>query len=378
MSKFVKEEVKELSISGIRQFNTIANEIDGVIKLTIGELDFNTPDDVKTAAINAIKENKTRYTKNAGIDELRTAISKQYDSLYTEEEIILTVGTTEALSILIQAVIEQGDDVMIPTPGYVGYEPLIHLQQGTVSYLDMTKTDFKITKESLENQYHSKVKMMIITNPNNPTGQVLSRTEMDTIAEFVSHHDILLVADEIYSETSEEFTSFSSYDLLKDNLIILNGFSKSHAMTGFRIGYLLAPKNLALELIKIHQYNVTSTSTISQYAALRAMDSPTDYLKETLKHRRELVLNCLDKLSLNYVPPSGAFYVFFDISSTSLNSEEFCLKFLKEHKVALIPGQYFLGNHDTYVRLSYAVDEASLLKALQQLEIFIKKETHKQ
>lgn len=284
MADFIKEPVTEIAISGIRQFNQKASNVEDVIKLTLGELDFNTPDAIKEAVTNALNNNYTKYTENMGIHELRKKIALKYD-YYHDDEIIITVGTTEGLSIIIKSIINEGDEVIIPTPAYVGYKPLITIERGIVKELDITKNNFTITKAALEDCYSPKTRAIIITNPNNPTGLILSNEEMETIKDFVLEKDILLIADEIYSQIDFEkaFTSFTKYKVLKDNLLCLNGFSKSHAMTGFRIGYILGESLLISDLLKTHQYSVTSATSISQHAAIKACDVDTSYMTDELK-----------------------------------------------------------------------------------------------
>jgi len=370
MSKFIKNAVKNIQISGIRSFNQLASSTPGVIKLTIGELDLNTPMFVKERAIQSILNNQTRYTSNAGLETLRSKLSKKYLT-FTKDEFIITVGTTEALSIIIKSIIEPNNEVIIPSPGYVGYEPLIALEGGKVSLLDTTKSDFRITREGLEKAYNNNVKALIITNPNNPTGTVLSPNEMSLIGAFVLEKDILLIADEIYADTLHNFISFGSYLELKNNLILLNGFSKSHAMTGFRVGYLAASKELVDQFIKVHQYSVTSAPSISQFAALAAVKEKYAKLPEELSNRRDYLIEKLEPLGFKSNHPKGAFYLFLDISNFGLISEEFCLKLLEEEKVALVPGEYFLGNHKDYVRLSYAADFDTLKEAVTRIKRFV-------
>ena len=374
MSKFVKENLTQIAISGIRQFNQKAEQIEGVVKLTLGELDFNTPEPIKDAVLVALSENKTRYTLNAGIEELRKKIVLKYDH-YNDREIIMTVGTTEGLSTVIKSIINPGDEVIIPTPGYVGYEPLIMLDGGIVSPLDIIKTNFKITKDSLEEAYTNKTKAMIITNPNNPTGLILDQVEMDLIKNFVLEKDILLISDEIYSDIdfTKTFKSFTEYPELKENLVALNGFSKSHAMTGFRIGFMLSDELMAKHLLKTHQYSVTSATSISQYAALKACDIDNSEMIEELKHRRDFVLSKLDELNLPYITPMGAFYIFIDISKYSNSSTAFCEKLLYIGRVACIPGESFLGDHKKYIRLSYATSMENLEEAMKRIALFLEK-----
>ena len=374
MSKFVKDDLRKIAISGIRQFNQKADEMEDVIKLTLGELDFNTPNEIKMAVREALDNNQTKYTLNAGLDELRRRIALNHPH-YNHNEIIITVGTTEGLSTVIKSVIGPLDEVIIPTPGYVGYKPLIMLNGGKVVEVNITKSNFKITKESLQNAYTEKTKAMIITNPNNPTGLILDDNEMEVIKDFVLEKDILLIADELYSDIdfTETFKSFTDYISLKENLVCLNGFSKSHAMTGFRIGYMLSDELLSKHLLKTHQYSVTSATSISQHAALKAMDVPNEGMLEILLERKNYILQRLDNMNLEYITPDGAFYVFVNISKYSNSSRAFCEKLLYIGKVACIPGISFLGEHDDYIRMSYALDIEKLKKAMDRIENFLTK-----
>lgn len=373
MSKFIRPEVDAIEISGIRQFNTLASSIEGVIKLTIGELDLATPEDVKNSAIKAIVNDHTKYTSNKGIESLRRKIASDYLH-YTSEEVILTVGTTEGLSIVLQSIIEEGDEVIIPTPAYVGYKPLITLQKGLVVELDTTRSNYQITRELLDTAYSSKSKCMIITSPNNPTGYVLTKEEMKVITDFVLEKDLLLISDEIYSDIifTKAIDDFASDIRLKNNLVVLKGFSKSHAMTGFRIGYLISSLPLISAFVKLHQYSVTSTSTISQYAALKAIEKPYEFMLSSLQERRQKVLDRFDEHGISFIPSMGAFYIFYDISEFNMSSLEYCTKLLYDYKVALIPGEFFLGNHSKYVRLSYAVSMDQLSTALDKIIEFKK------
>jgi len=372
MSKFVKQNLHDIAISGIRQFNQKADDIEGVIKLTLGELDFDTPTVIKEAAIAALDQNKTRYTLNAGLEKLRRKISLNYE-YYRDNEIIITVGTTEALSSVIKSVIEPNDEVIIPTPAYVGYKPLVLLEGGKVVEINTILSNYRITRESLEKAYSEKTKSLLITNPNNPTGLILSDSEMELIKDFVLEKDILLIADEIYStiDFDKKFTSFSKYKELKEHLICLNGFSKSHAMTGFRIGYMVSDELMIKHLLKTHQYSVTSATSISQHAALEACDTDTSDMIETLKHRRDFLCERLDEMGIPYIKPDGAFYVFVDISDYINSSIAFCEKLLYMKKVACIPGESFLGEHREFIRLSYAIKIEDLTEALNRIEDFL-------
>jgi len=372
MSKFIKDSLKDIAISGIRQFNQKAETVEGVIKLTLGELDFDTLPHIKEAVKWAADNNKTRYTPNAGLTELRKKISYRYPN-YSHEEVIVTVGTTEGLAIIIKSTIEPGDEVIIPTPGYVGYEPLIKIENATVTEIDLTKSNFRITREQLEDAYSLRTKAILITNPNNPTGVILTQEEMDTIKDFVLEKDILLIVDEVYSEIDfyQKFKSFSTYKELKDNMLLLDGFSKSHAMTGFRIGYIIGDQLSIKELLKTHQYSVTSATSISQYAALAAHEDDSINIVNTLRERRNYLCQEFHDMNIKCVCPDGAFYVFVDISEYSKSSVAFCERLLYKYKVAAIPGESFLGHHNNYIRISYALDIEELKEAIQRLKQYL-------
>ncbi|MCF7926687.1 MAG: aminotransferase class I/II-fold pyridoxal phosphate-dependent enzyme [Candidatus Izimaplasma sp.] len=373
MSKFTKDEIENIEISGIRKFNQKTNNISNVIKLTLGELDFEVDPAIKKAIKKALDNNQTNYTTNAGLKSLRSKITHDYDN-YDETECIITVGSTEGISTTIRSVVSPGDEVIIPTPGYVGYKPLITLEGGIVKEINLLKTNNTLTMKQLMDVYSNKTKALIITNPNNPTGKVYSEKEMEIIKEFVLKYNVLLIVDEIYSDIvfSDYYTSFASYTSLKHQLIILNGFSKSHAMTGLRIGYLLSAKELVSQLLKTHQYSVTSATSISQYGALKALDVDNNIMVETLKKRRDFLISRLTELKLPFISPDGAFYIFVDISKFGLTSEEFCDKLLMHQQVAVIPGKAFLGKNDHYIRLSYATNLKTLKEAMEKFSTFIR------
>jgi len=372
MSKFIKKEVNDLSISLIRQFNEKAKQVNDVIKLTLGELDLDTFPHIKEAMILATNKNQTRYTANAGILSLRKKIASLYPH-YTEDNIILTVGTTEGLAIVIKSILEEGDEVIIPSPGYVGYEPLISLEKAKAINLDLTLTHFKITRAALDNIYSPRCKAIIITNPNNPTGKVLDLVEMETIVSFVKDNDLFLIVDEIYSQIdfTGRFQSFSQFTSLKQQMVILNGFSKSHAMTGLRIGYLLSDVSLTSAFLKVHQYTVSSTSSISQYAALAANINDTISITETLRKRKDFLCRAFDQMNIDYVTPEGAFYLFVNIQRFGLSSMTFCERLLTEARVAVIPGEAFFGSPKNYIRLSYAASMDELKEAIHRIQAFI-------
>ena len=364
---FIKKNVKNLKLSGIRSFNNLALDVENVISLTLGEPYFNTPINIKNQTKWAVDKNYTKYTLNKGLLPLRKEITK--DSMFNEEECILTVGATEAISVVIKSIIGQDDEIILFTPGYVGYQPLIDLEQGKACLIDVL--DKKITYELLKKHITKKTKAILITNPNNPTGKVLSLEEIKCIEKIVLEYHLCLIADEIYSKlTYTQFYSFRNRKALKKHLVVIDGFSKSHQMTGYRIGYLLSDLSLINEFVKTHQYMVTSTSSLAQYALLNHVDIDIDSIKTQLKEQRDLVLQTLDELNIKYVYPNGAFYVFYKIDDSYPNSLSYCKKLLYENKVALIPGRYFLGHMDRYVRLSYAGKKEDLIEALNRIKTF--------
>ncbi len=367
MGKFIKNQLRKIAISGIRQFDMKAAYVDDVIKLTLGEVDFDTPNSIKDAISIAAKYNKTRYTPNAGLEELRRKISLRYDDLYNVENVIVTVGTQEGLSTIIKSVVCENDEVIIPTPNYVGYKPLIQIENGVVKEINMMP-DFHITKEALENVYTDKTKMILLSNPNNPTGKILSREEMDVIKDFVLDKDILLVSDEVYSaiDYKGKFKSFASYPELHENLLVLDGFSKSHAMSGFRIGYILGEPLTIKELLKTHQYSVTSATSLSQYAALAAEKVDIQRILSELDKRRKYVISVLEEENIEFIEPDGAFYLFIKISPFMRSSIAFCERLLFRYKVAAIPGSAFLGDYKEYIRISYAIDMDVLKEAMNR------------
>lgn len=372
MSRFIKEEVKGISISGIRQFDMKAAYVDDVIKLTLGEIDFDTFDHIKEAVSLAALQNKTRYTPNAGIEELRKKISYKYDN-YNIENIIVTVGTTEALAIIINSVLQPGDEVIIPTPGYVGYKPLVSIAGGVVVEVDVTQSDFRLTTDQLEAAYSTKTKMFLLSNPANPTGLIYSQEEMEIIRDFVLEKDILLVADEVYSELDfvGKFVSFSTYPELRYNLLVLDGFSKSHAMSGFRIGYVVGDSLTIKELLKTHQYSVTSATSLSQYAALAAKEDDSSHIVTKLLERKNYITKLLRERGIDYIEPDGAIYLFVNISPYMKSSTAFCERLLFRYKVAAIPGESFLGSPNDYIRISYAIEMDQLKIAMTRFFQFI-------
>ncbi|MFD1335948.1 aminotransferase A [Oceanobacillus iheyensis] len=381
MEHLLNQQVQNIEISGIRKFfNLVSNEKD-IVSLTIGQPDFYTPHAIKQASINAVNNNHTTYTANAGVIELRKAIANYYESRYQipyhpESEIIVTAGASEAIDITLRTILEPGDEVILPAPIYPGYEPLITLARAKPIHMDTTKTNFKITKSQLEETITEKTKCIIIPSPSNPTGAAYTKKELDEIVSVLKDKKLFILSDEIYSEIifDQPHVSIASYPEMRDQTIVINGLSKSHSMTGFRIGYALAPNWLSKHMLKVHQYNVSCASSISQYAALEAFNSNDDHLqliKDTYKSRRDLVYNRLTSMGIDVQLPEGAFYMFPRFPMKNENSFEFGLTLVKQAKVALVPGSSFSQYGEGFMRLSYAYHEDVLNKGLDRIEKFL-------
>lgn len=381
MEHLLNQQVQNIEISGIRKFfNLVSNEKD-IVSLTIGQPDFYTPHAIKQASINAVNNNHTTYTANAGVIELRKAIANYYESRYQipyhpESEIIVTAGASEAIDITLRTILEPGDEVILPAPIYPGYEPLITLARAKPIHMDTTKTNFKITKSQLEETITEKTKCIIIPSPSNPTGAAYTKKELDEIVSVLKDKKLFILSDEIYSEIifDQPHVSIASYPEMRDQTIVINGLSKSHSMTGFRIGYALAPHWLSKHMLKVHQYNVSCASSISQYAALEAFNSNDDHLqliKDTYKNRRDLVYNRLTSMGIDVQLPEGAFYMFPRFPMRNENSFEFGLTLVKQAKVALVPGSSFSQYGEGFMRLSYAYHEDVLNKGLDRIEKFL-------
>ncbi|MFQ3546082.1 aminotransferase A [Halobacillus rhizosphaerae] len=382
MEHLINKNLSTIQISGIRQFFNMVSQYDDVISLTIGQPDFLTPAHVKEAAIRAVEENKTTYTHNAGIIELRKAISSHVKNKYqltynAEQEIIVTVGASQALDISLRTIIQPGDEVILPGPVYPGYEPLIKLAGAVPVYADTRENDFKLSAEVIKQKINKNTKALIIPYPSNPTGISLSREELKEIGKVVKEHNLFIIADEIYSELvyDREHVSIASFDDLRPHTIVINGVSKSHAMTGFRIGYLLAPAWLAKHILKVHQYNVSCAASISQYAALEAIkngENDPEEMKTAYKERRDYVVKRLKQMDLEFITPEGAFYVFPKIPLNGKNTFDRAVQILEEAGVALVPGDAFSKHGEGYMRLSYAYSLSTLEKGLNRLEQFLK------
>ncbi|MGP9040992.1 aminotransferase A [Cytobacillus kochii] len=379
MEHLVNPKVKSIEISGIRKFFNMVSDTKDMISLTIGQPDFTTPTHVKDAAKLAIDEDYTSYTHNAGDLKLRAAatdfVKEKYQLDYDEStEVIVTSGASEAIDITLRTILDENCEVILPGPVYPGYEPIIRLCGATPVYADITKNQFKMTASVILPLINENTRAIILPYPSNPTGVSLSKGEIEEIADLIRGKDIFIVADEIYSELSFDSQHFSIGSILKEQTIVINGLSKSHAMTGWRIGLLFAPEKIAKHILKVHQYNVTCASSISQMAALQALTKGIDDalpMKEEYKKRRDYVFQRLKAMNLEVVKPNGAFYFFVKIPSKQISSFDFCLQLVKQSGVAVVPGSAFSSYGEGYFRLSFAYSMTTLEEGLNRLASFL-------
>ncbi|MEH7350677.1 aminotransferase A [Gottfriedia acidiceleris] len=381
MNRYINESVKEIQISGIRKFAQKIEKYDNVIALTLGQPDFPTPAPIKEAAIHAINQNQTVYTPNAGLPALRNAASnflqKKYSLSYDPtNEVIVTVGASQALDVTFRTILNDDCEVILPAPIYPGYAPIIQTCGAKPVFVDTSNSGFKITPELLEEHITEKTRCIVLPYPNNPTGVTLTKEELENLANYLSQKDLFILSDEIYSELTYDttHTSIASYPGMREKTIVINGLSKSHSMTGWRIGFIYAPAYLAQEILKVHQYNVSCATSISQYAAITALteciDSPIEMAKE-YKIRRNYMIDRLEKMGLPCIKPEGAFYLFPSIKEFNIPSMEFALNLVEKHNLAVIPGEAFSEYGDSYIRLSYAYSMKELEIACDRLEEFV-------
>lgn len=382
MEHLVNSKVKGIEISGIRKFFNMVAQYDDVISLSIGQPDFFTPNHVKEAGKEAIESNKSTYTHNAGLIELRKAaanfVHTKYDLKYSAEtEVITTTGASEAIDISFRTILEEGCEVILPGPVYPGYEPIIRLCGAVPVYIDTTNSNFKLTAQLIDKYLTEKTRCIVLPYPSNPTGCILNSHELQEIADLVKDKDIFILSDEIYSELvyHGEHRSIAALPGMKEKTIVINGLSKSHAMTGWRIGFLFASANIAKHILKVHQYNVTCPSSISQYAALEALTNglnDANAMKQEYIKRLHYVCKRLNFMGIEIEEPSGAFYVFPSIEKFGLTSLEFATKLVQEAGLAVVPGDAFSPLGEGFVRISYAYSMETLEAGLDRLEKFIK------
>lgn len=381
MEQYLNPNVRNIKISGIRKFFNLVADIEGMISLTIGQPDFPTPLHIKEAAKNAIDDNFTSYTHNAGFLQLRKAaasfMSRKYNVHYQpESEVIVTTGASQGIDVVLRTILEPGDECLLPGPVYPGYEPIIHLCGGKAVHIDTTSNNFKVTAESIEKHITESTKCIILPYPSNPTGVSLDAEELKEIAAVLKDRNIFVLADEIYSELTFEGAHRSIAEYLKEQTILINGLSKSHSMTGWRIGFIFAPESISKHLLKIHQYNVSCASSVSQKAAYEALTNGINdavEMKEEYRVRRDYVFDRLKEIGFeDVVKPDGAFYFFVKIpEQVKMSSFEFALALAKEQKVAVVPGDAFSSYGEGYVRISYACSMEQLKSGLTRIQSFI-------
>ncbi len=380
--KILSDKAKELKPSGIRKFFDLANEMEGVISLGVGEPDFKTPWSIREAAIKSLERGKTRYSANAGLVELRKEICNYLNRRFSLEydpskQIVITVGGSEGIDITIRALVNPGDEVIIPEPCFVSYEPIAKLcGANVVTIATKAEDNFKLKAKDLKEKITDKTKLLIFPFPNNPTGAVMRKEDLEEIAEVLRGTNVMVLSDEIYAELTYngEHVSIASLDGMKERTILVNGFSKTYSMTGWRLGYVAGPEEIISQMLKIHQFAIMCSPTTSQYAALEAVrncDNEIKKMAEEYNIRRRLLVDGLNKLGLTCFSPEGAFYVFPSIKSTGLTSEEFCNRLLMEQKVAVVPGTAFGESGEGFVRISYSYSVNHLLEALSKIEAFV-------
>lgn len=380
----ISKTLKDIKPSGIRKFFNLLSEMSDVTALTVGQPDFVTPWHVREAAIESLEEGKTYYTSNAGTNELRDEISaymkRRFDLSYSaKDEIFVTVGGSEAIDIAIRALVNPGDEVIVPTPSFVCYEPIARMAGAkTVIIETKAQNDFKLTAGELRAAITPKTKLLVLPFPNNPTGAILTKEELCELAEVLRDTNIAVLSDEIYAELTygTKHVSIASIDGMWERTVIASGFSKAYAMTGWRLGYLCAPEPILSEMLKLHQYAIMCAPTVSQFAAVEAMkngDDDIEYMKAEYNRRRTFICEGLRRIGIECFEPKGAFYIFPDISRFGLSSEEFCERLLYEEKCAIVPGTAFGESGEGFARISYAYSTKHIEEALEKIERFIKK-----
>ena len=384
MTKPLSKMVETIKPSGIRKFFDIVSEMKDAISLGVGEPDFDTPWHIRDEGIYALSKGKTFYTSNVGLKELREEICNylkrtqkiQYNPL---KEVIVTVGGSEAIDIGLRAIVNAGDEVIIPQPAYVSYEPCTILAGAKPVIINLkAENEFRLTAEELENAITDKTKVLILPFPNNPTGAIMEREDLEKIAEVIKKHDIYVMSDEIYSELTYkgEHVSIASIEGMQERTILINGFSKAYAMTGWRLGYARGPEAIIKQMTKIHQFAIMCAPTTSQYAAVEALrngDDDVKMMRQAYNQRRRFLLNAFKEMNLECFEPFGAFYVFPCIKEFGMTSEEFATRFLEEEKVAAVPGNAFGESGEGYLRISYAYSLDNLKIAMERFKRFVDK-----
>lgn len=381
--KYINNRIQSIPPSGIRRFFDIANEMENVISLSIGEPDFQTPWHIRDEGIRSLEKGKTWYTPNRGFAELREEIANYFDRKFNvkydpSEQVLVTVGGSEAIDLAFRTLISKGDEVIIPQPSFVCYEPLAVMAEGTPVIINTKSEDhFRLKPEDLRAAITPKSKLLVLPFPNNPTGAIMTKEDLEEIAQIVVENDLLVLSDEIYSELTYggmSHTSIASIDKMYERTVVINGFSKSYAMTGWRLGYALGPAPVIDQMTKLHQYGIMSAPTTAQYAAIEALkngDRDIQKMRDEYDMRRRLVVDSFNSMGLTCFEPLGAFYVFPCIKSTGLTSEEFCTSLIMKKQVAVIPGTAFGACGEGFVRVSYSYSLKHLKIALERIREFL-------
>lgn len=386
MRSFVNKRSAELKPSGIRKFFDIVQEMDGAISLGVGEPDFVTPYTIRDAAIRSVKRGLTQYTGNRGLVELRENICKyleaRFDVHCAPERTIVTVGASEAIDLTLRAVCEEGDEILVPQPCYVSYAPCVTLAGGTPIGVDCTAdNDFILTAERLEEKITPKTKALILAYPNNPTGAIMTKEQLEAIIPVIEKHDLLVISDEIYAELTytQRHVSIASLGNMSARTVLIGGFSKAFAMTGWRVGFVCAPEDIDGAMFKIHQYTIMCAPRVSQHAANAALCdgfsdgfSVVEEMREEYARRGRFLVNSFNAMGLKCFQPKGAFYVFPSVEKLNMTGEQFAHRLLNEQKVAVVPGSAFGGGGDNHVRCSYATSMAQLSEAIDRISAFVK------
>ncbi len=379
----LSDRIVEIPSSGIRKFFDIVSEMKDAISLGVGEPDFDTPWHIREEGIYSLEKGRTFYTSNAGLKELKVEISsylsRRFEVTYDpEHEVIVTVGGSEAIDIALRAMLNPGDEVLIPQPSYVSYVPCTILANGVPVTIDLEEKDqFKLTKEKLLEKITEKTKVLILPFPNNPTGAVMTAEELKDIAQVVIEKDLFVISDEIYAELTYggDHTTIASFPGMRDRTVLINGFSKSYAMTGWRLGYATAPRVILEQMLKIHQFAIMCAPTASQYAAVAALrdgDKDVQVMRESYDQRRRYLVHAFKEMGLECFEPHGAFYLFPSIKRFDMTSDEFATRLLREEKVAVVPGTAFGDCGEGFLRISYAYSLKNLKEALSRMDRFVK------
>ena len=383
-SSLLSPTVTQIPPSGIRKFFDLLENMKDVTALTVGQPDFVTPWHIREAGVRSLENGKTYYTSNSGTFELRRAISEYLTRRFElpaydpQNEIIVTVGGSEAIDMAMRAVLTAGDEIIIPNPAFVCYEPLAKMTGATPVIIDTRVEDkFKLTPEALKKAITPRTKMLVLPFPNNPTGAIMTKQELEEIADIIRDTNILVLSDEIYAELTygKRHVSIASLDGMRERTILVSGFSKAYAMTGWRLGYLCAPEPLAAQMLKLHQYAIMCAPTVSQFAAIEAMDNGDEDVKimvEEYDRRRKYIHDGLNAVGIETFEPEGAFYIWPNIGKFGLSSEEFCNRLLYEHKCAIVPGTAFGTCGEGFARISYAYSVKHITEALERIEAFVK------